>query len=261
MKVVSWNVNSIRARLENVLRWLDEEAPDVVLLQETKCIDEAFPRDFFEDRGYNVELYGQKTYNGVAILSKHPIEDVQRGLSNFEDDQARYIEGVVNGYVRVASVYVPNGESKESPKFTYKMQFLDALREYLPDRLFTDEVFIVGGDYNIAPTPQDITMEEKWEGSVMCTPAEREQFQALLSSGFIDIARKFHPYGKEETPDLTTWWNYRAGAWQKNDGLRIDHLLVSRSNAGMVKEMGVHRHTRGWEKPSDHAPVWCAVER
>ena len=260
MQIVTWNVNSIRSRLELVLKWLDTHEPEVVLLQETKCEDGVFPREFFEDRGYTVATYGQKTYNGVAILSKYAIEDVTTGFPNFKDDpQCRYIEGIVNGRVRVASIYVPNGSEKGSPKFEYKMTFLEKMREYLPERIFADEAFIVGGDFNIAPTPQDVNNQDRWEGDVMCTTMEREHFQQLLNAGFVDVIRKLYPYDKADAPSLMTWWDYRKGSWHKDDGLRIDHLLISKNNAGIVLEGGIYRDTRGLEKPSDHAPVWCKV--
>lgn len=261
MKIVTWNVNSIRTRLEIVLKWIDQHEPDVLLLQETKCVDESFPREFFEDRGYLVETYGQKTYNGVAIVSKYSIEDVQRGLPNNVDPQCRYIEGVINGHVRVASLYVPNGESKTSEKFIYKQNFLDKLLEYLPERQFVDEVFIIGGDFNIAPTPQDVNNQERWEGKVMCTPTEREYFQQLLGSGFIDVIRHKFPHNKQlDGTSLVTWWDYRKGSWQKDEGVRIDHFLLSRNHKITLQEAGIDREPRGWERPSDHAPVWCVIK-
>lgn len=256
MRIVTWNVNSVRARLPNVLEWLEETQPDVILLQEIKCLKEAFPYDAFT--GYNIAVHGQKTFNGVAILSKSPLEDVTCGLPTFPDDeQARYIEAVISaptGVVRVASVYVPNGQAVGSEKFTYKMAFLDNLRTHLNALLGYDEAVVVGGDYNIAPTDQDVNDPVGWHNEILCSPQERQKFQALLNTGYHDGVRLVYD---DNSPGPFTWWDYRSGSWQRNDGLRIDHLLLSPRAVDQLKNAGVDAPTRGKEKASDHAPVWC----
>jgi exodeoxyribonuclease-3 len=202
MKIVTWNVNSIRARLENIEQWLRENQPDVLLLQEIKCEDKDFPRGPIEDLGYNIALAGQKTYNGVAILAKSPIEDVVRGLPTFpEDENARYIEAVV-GTVRVASVYVPNGMAVGSEKYEYKLNFLDNLRDHLASILLFEEACVIGGDYNIGPEDRDVSQPELWKGEILCSPKERQQFQSLLHLGYYDALRLHH-----EGQGPSTWWD------------------------------------------------------
>lgn len=255
MKIVTWNVNSIRARLENVTQWLQETQPDVVLLQEIKCEEKDFPRSAIEDLGYNIALAGQKTYNGVAILAKKPIEDVVRGLPTFtEDTHSRYIEAVV-GTTRVASVYVPNGQAVGSEKYQYKMAFLERLRDHLSSILLYEEACVIGGDYNIAPEDRDVAQPELWQGEILCSPAERQHFQSLLHLGYYDALRLHHA-----GPGPFSWWDYRSGAWQKDHGLRIDHLLLSPLAVDRVEASGVDRAPRAKEKASDHAPVWCVIK-
>lgn len=255
MKIVTWNVNSIRARLENVTQWLQETQPDVVLLQEIKCEEKDFPRSAIEDLGYNIALAGQKTYNGVAILAKKPIEDVVRGLPTFtEDTHSRYIEAVV-GTTRVASVYVPNGQAVGSEKYQYKMAFLERLRDHLSSILLYEEACVIGGDYNIAPEDRDVAQPELWQGEILCSPAERQHFQSLLHLGYYDALRLHHA-----GPGPFSWWDYRSGAWQKDHGLRIDHLLLSPLAVDRVEASGVDRALRAKEKASDHAPVWCVIK-
>lgn len=254
MKIVTWNVNSIRARLDNVMEWVQEHQPDVLLLQEIKCQEESFPKETFEDLGYNIAIHGQKTFNGVAILSKFPIEDIIRNIPHFNnDDHARYIEAVTNG-VRVASVYVPNGQSVGSDKYAYKLVFLEKLRHHLADILNYEEPFVVGGDYNIAPTDLDVACPEEWKGEILCSLAERNAYASLLHLGYYDAFRILYPIDK-----LFSWWDYRSGSWQKNEGLRIDHLLLSPQAADLLKKTGIEREARGKEKASDHAPVWCIL--
>jgi exodeoxyribonuclease III len=255
MKIVTWNVNSIRARLENVVEWLGQNQSDVVLLQEIKCEEASFPREQMEDLGYNIAIAGQKTYNGVAILSKSPIEDIVFGLPTYpEDENSRYIEALV-GTTRVASVYVPNGMAVGSEKYHYKLLFLERLRQHLSTILFYEEAIVIGGDYNIAPEKDDVSQPELWEGEILCSPKERQNFQSLLHLGYYDALRLHHtghgPY---------TWWDYRSGAWEKDNGLRIDHLLLSPLAVDRVQTSGVDRAPRGKEKASDHAPVWCILE-
>lgn len=255
MKIVTWNVNSIRARLEVILEWLAQSRPEVVLLQEIKCEESAFPKGPIEDLGYNIAIAGQKTFNGVAILAKSPIDDVVCGLPTFaEDENSRYIEAVV-GTMRVASVYVPNGMAVGSEKYLYKLQFLERLRQHLESILFYEEAIIIGGDYNIAPEREDVSQPELWEGEILCSPKERQQFQSLLHLGYYDALRLHHT-----GPGPFTWWDYRSGSWENDNGLRIDHLLLSPLAADRVQTSGVDRGPRGKEKASDHAPVWCVLE-
>lgn len=256
MNIVTWNVNSIRVRLDAVCQWLKDHQPDVLLLQEIKCMNEAFPHEAFDPYGYNIAVYGQKTFNGVAILSKHPIEDVICGLPNFtEDPQARYIEAVTGG-VRVASVYVPNGQDVNTEKYYYKMTFLDRLRDHLSQQLKFEEKFVVGGDYNIAPSDEDVHDPKSWHEQILCSTPERKQFWSLLNLGFYDGVRLKHtgkgPY---------SWWDYRSTAWPKNEGLRIDHLLLSPQATDCLVNAGVDATPRGQEKASDHAPVWCQLRK
>jgi exodeoxyribonuclease-3 len=252
MKIATWNVNSLRARLPLVLGWLESSRPDVVLLQETKCQDHDFPREPIEDLGYNLAIFGQKTYNGVAILSKLPIEDVMMGLPGDETDtQARYIEAVV-GTTRVASVYVPNGATVDSPSFQYKLKFLDRLNAHMKDRLSFGEFFWIGGDYNIAPDDLDVFDPLKARGDVMFTDIEHRAWRDLLNLGYTDALRYLFP----ETPELYTWWDYRTHSFRGNRGWRIDHFLGSPEALKTLKDSGIDVEPRGLERPSDHTPVW-----
>ena len=250
VNIATWNVNSIRSRLAHLLEWLRVDAPDIVLLQELKCVDEQFPRMEIEDLGYNVATHGQKTYNGVAILSKFPLEDIVRGLGGDEaDEQARYIEAVAAtpiGVVRVASVYVPNGSEVGSDKYAYKRAFLARLYAHAKYLRALDEMLVIGGDYNIAPSDGDVANPAAWAGSVLTHDELRADFRKLLGAGLYDADAKNHAY---------TWWDYRAGAYQKNDGLRIDHLLLSPQALDRLEGCEVVTKLRGLEKPSDHAPV------
>jgi exodeoxyribonuclease III len=283
MKIASWNVNSIKARLPNVLRWLEEAQPDIVGLQELKCIDEAFPRAEIEALGYNVETHGQKTYNGVALLSKLPLEDVSRGLPDFEDEQSRYIEAVVStpkgAALRVASLYLPNGNptgddgqsrsSSEavarhntrstseavaqtlSPKYTYKLAWMAALEKHAQTLLGYEEAFILSGDYNVIPTPEDCYNPASWEGDALYRPETHAAFRRIVNLGLTEAVASSAQTGD----DTYTFWDYQAGAWPKNNGIRIDHHLMSPLAADMLAGFDIHRHTRDWEKPSDHVPV------
>ncbi|MGB0934574.1 MAG: exodeoxyribonuclease III [Alphaproteobacteria bacterium] len=255
MKIVTWNVNSIKARLPIVTDWLTSVQPDVVLLQETKCQAEAFPREEIEDLGYNIEVVGQKSYNGVAILSKRPIEDAIYALPGDDsDEQARYIEAVI-GDVRVASIYVPNGSELGSEKFAYKMDFLDRLNTHTQELLTYDEAFILGGDYNIAPADADVYDPQKWQGRLHCSLPERQKLRALMNLGLTDVTRAINP----NTSELYSWWDYRSGSWQNNNGLRIDLLLASPQAADRTQASAVDNTVRGLPKASDHAPVWCTL--
>lgn len=255
IKIATWNINSIRVRLPLLLTWLKEAQPDIVLLQEIKTIDDQFPKEEIENLNYNIAFYGQKTYNGVALLSKYPIEDMTRGIPGFEDDQARYLEAVTKG-LRVASIYVPNGSEVGSDKYAYKLRFLQALYTHTKTLLTYDEALILGGDYNIAPQDIDVYDPSEWHGKVLCSIPEREGLRSLFHLGLTDSLRENHPDEK----DLYTWWDYRAGAWQNNFGLRIDHLLLSPQAADLLKNTSVDKHIRSVEKASDHAPVVCELD-
>ncbi len=249
MRISTWNVNSVNARLPLVLEWLQETRPDIVLLQELKCQDSSFPAEPLFDLGYNCATLGQKTYNGVAILSRHPLEDVRRGIDGETSGHARYIEAFTGG-VRVGSVYVPNGQSLESPAYETKLNFFVHLTNHVKKCLHPKEAFVLGGDFNVAPTDRDVFDPVKWEGQVLVSEPERQAFKTLLDTGLTDALgnRKEPPY---------TWWDYRAGSWGRDHGLRIDHLLCSESV--VVSDVGVDRFMRGRPRPSDHAPVWCKI--
>ncbi len=254
LTIATWNINSVRTRLPLLLSWLRERALDVVLLQETKVINEQFPGEEIEDLGYNIAVYGQKSYNGVAILSKFPIEDVTQGIPGFDDSQARYIEAVVKG-VRVASVYVPNGMAVGSDKYAYKLDFLRHLYAHTQTLLTYDEALIFGGDFNIAPADLDVYDPQEWHEQILCSTPEREALRSILYLGLTDALRAFHPQEKE----LYTWWDYRGGAWQNNYGLRIDHFLLSPQAADCLMDVSVDKKVRDVEKASDHAPILCKL--
>jgi exodeoxyribonuclease III len=254
VKIASWNVNSIRPRLEQVTAWCKTAAPDVLLLQEIKCVGESFPTESFEELGYSVAVYGQKTYNGVAILSKCGIEDVIKGLPTLSDDpQARYIEGIVGGRVRVASVYVPNGESISSDKFIYKKQYYSALREHLLKVLSFEEISVIGGDFNVAAYETD-------QGRVcspdhiLISPPERSSLRRILYDGWVDSFRMLHPYER-----AYSWWDYRAQSLERNEGFRIDYVLVSPQASDMLKQSGIDTTPRHNPQPSDHIPIWIEI--
>lgn len=258
--IATWNVNSIRARMPVALEWLNAAKPDIVLLQETKVEDHAFPFEPLEDLGYNIAAHGQKTYNGVAILAKSPIEDVITALPGNEDDpMARYIEAVV-GDVRVASIYVPNGREIDCDHFHYKLRFLDHLRTHALNLMKHEEAFVLGGDYNVAPTDHDVYDPKAWKDKIHCSVPERLAIQSLCNIGLTDLTRAHAPEGSKQGQDLYSWWNYRTGAWEKNAGLRIDYLLASAQAADRCKASGIDTHPRGLPKASDHTPVWCQLD-
>lgn len=259
MKVASFNVNSIKARLANLTAWLQEAQPDLVCLQELKCVDDAFPRSAIEDLGYNVATHGQKTYNGVAILSKYPLDDISRGLPGDDgDDHARYIEAVVtaNGAVlRVASIYLPNGNPVDTAKFDYKLRWMDRLIDHAYRLLAYEEPLVLAGDYNAIPTADDVYDAKAWANDALFRPETRAKFRELVNLGFTDAFRSCH----SETHRYT-FWDYQAGAWAKDHGLRIDHLLLSPQAADRLKACDIDRNVRGREKPSDHVPIWADLE-
>ena len=255
MRIATWNINSIRQRMENLCAWLQERAPDVVCLQETKITDDAFPRGALEDLGYNLAVHGQKTFNGVAILSKYPLEQVTPGLPGDDfDDHARFIEAVVshpNGVVRVASIYLPNGNPVGTEKYPYKMRWMERLRDYASERLELEEPLVLAGDYNVIPAAEDVHDPAAWAQDALFLPQTREKFRTLINLGLTDAIR-----ASSDAAGLYTFWDYQAGAWQKNNGIRIDHLLLSPLAADRLTGSGIDKHVRNWEKPSDHVPVW-----
>jgi exodeoxyribonuclease-3 len=255
VKIAAWNVNSIRARLPVALEWLDQARPDVALLQETKVTPEQFPAEPFEDRGYNVAVRGEAGgRNGVAILAKRPLEDVREHLPGDESDQeARYIEAVVDR-VRVASVYVPNGTAVGSERFAFKLAFFDRLRSHLADLLELEERLVVGGDYNAAPFPIDVFDAQALDGTICYHPAERARFRALLNLGLYDAFRIVEPGTR-----AYSWWDYQGRSWRANQGLRIDHLLLSPQAVDRLETCAIDREPRAAKAPSDHAPVWCTL--
>lgn len=256
IRICTWNVNSAKSRLQHLLELLkSEHAPDILLLQEIKCITENFPFMEVEECGFQVAAHGQKTYNGVAIISRHQMEDIITELPGDEDDiQARYIEAVINlpsEALRVCSVYVPNGKSPDHADFSYKLRFIERLKEHAQTLLSYNEKLIIGGDYNVAPNLEaDCYNSKALNGSICCHPDERNAFNALCGIGLYDAYRLTDPHGEE-----FSWWDYRGGSWQQNKGLRIDHLLLSAEAADSVESVTIDLDTRGKEKPSDHAPV------
>jgi exodeoxyribonuclease-3 len=257
MKIATWNVNSIRSRFDHLVSWLRTFQPDVVLLQELKLVTEMFPYSELMDEGYQAAVFGQKTYNGVAILSKYRIEDINMGFDNNPlPDEARYIDALIDGNIRVASVYVPNGQNIESPKYPLKLAFMAALSQHVRSCLGDDTPYIIGGDFNIAPHDADATNPERWKHDVPFTAAERTAYYKLLHLGLHDAIRIKHPYDVL-SPDVMSWWDYRAGSFEKNDGLRIDHILLCPFATDRWADAGTDRTPRTWEKPSDHTPVWC----
>lgn len=253
--IATWNVNSVRARLPRVLDWLADAKPDVALLQELKVVDELFPAAEIEDLGYNIAAHGQKTYNGVAILSRTPIEDVTRGLPGDEsDEQARYIEAFTAG-IRVASIYLPNGNPAPGEKFDYKIAWMDRLIDHTKELLTLEEAFVLGGDYNVCVTDDDVYNPAGWADDALCRPESRNRFRALNHLGLTNAFRALHP-----EPGQYSYWDYTGGAWQKGFGLLIDHLLLSPQAADRLNQAGIDKTPRGKEKPSDHTPVWCQLE-
>lgn len=258
ISIATFNVNSIKARLPNVLAWLDDARPDIVLLQELKCVDEAFPAMEIEERGYNIALHGQKTYNGVAILSKFPMDDVIRGLAGEDtDEQARYIEAVASipgGAIRVASAYVPNGQEVGSDKFAYKMRFYERLRAHWAQQVQLNEIAVLGADFNCAPAPLDVYDHAALDGTVCYHPDERAKLRGLVNLGLYDAFRVIHPEKQQ-----FSWWDYRGDGYGRGHGLRIDHLLLTPMAVDKLTECVIDETPRQQEKPSDHAPVICTL--
>jgi exodeoxyribonuclease-3 len=251
MKIAAWNVNSIRQRIQHVADWLDAAQPDVIGLQEIKVVTEQFPAEEFEKRGYHSVADGQKSYNGVALLSMREPGDVVRGLPTFEDEQKRVIAATY-GSVRVVNLYAPNGQSIDSDKYQYKLRWLTALRDWLESELQRYPQLVVVGDFNIAPEDRDVHDPEEWRGQVLCSERERDKLAALLQLGFVDVFRRF-----EQPEKAYSWWDYRAAAFRRNRGLRIDLVLASAALASRCTESRIDVEPRRREQPSDHAPVWA----
>jgi len=255
LKIATWNVNSIRARLERAIAWLEKASPDIVCLQELKTSNETFPYDEIHAAGYHAAVYGQKTYNGVAILSRNEPTDVMVGLSDdVEDPQARLIAARIDG-VNVLSVYVPNGAVVDSDKWIYKLAWYKRLHRYLSRRYTPDDPLLLCGDFNIAPDDRDVANPEKWAGSVICHADGRASLQNLINWGLVDTLRLHHV---EQGP--YSWWDYRHLGFPKNDGLRIDHILSTPAFAERCTDAMVDREERKGKKPSDHAPVLAFFE-
>ncbi|MFO1330457.1 MAG: exodeoxyribonuclease III [Rubrivivax sp.] len=249
MKLATWNVNSLSVRLPQVLDWLAAQAPDVLVLQETKLTDDKFPHAELAAAGWRAAWFGQKTYNGVALLSRDDALDVVRNIPGHDDAQARVIAGTVAG-VRTIGAYFPNGQEPDSDKFAYKLRWLDALHDWVAAELAAHPQLVLMGDFNIAPEDRDVYDPVAWAGQIHCTPEERAQFQRLLALGLADAFRLF-----EQPPKSWSWWDYRNLAFRKNQGLRIDHILVSPALKGRVSACSIDKAPRRNERPSDHAPV------
>ena len=255
MKIVTWNINGVRARIENLCAWLKESDPDIVCLQEIKSIDENFPRLEIEALGYHVETHGQKGFNGVAILSKVSPDEVTRGLPGDDaDEQSRFMEAVFSiekGALRVCSIYLPNGNPPDDPvKYPYKLAWMARLEAFAKSRLALEEPLVLAGDYNVIPEPHDCYDPAAWAGDALFLPQTRQAFRRIENLGFTDALR-----ASSDGVPVYTFWDYQAGAWQKNNGIRIDHLMLSPEAANRLKSVAVEKHVRAWEKPSDHVPV------
>jgi len=271
MKIATWNINGIKARLPNVLLWLEQNRPDIACLQEVKSTEEQFPRDKIENLGYHIEVFGQKSFNGVAILSKMPPEDVKRGLimgDGQEDNQSRFIESVYslkNRAVRVVSLYLPNGNpawdnpeaqsaDSISDKCAYKLRWMESLLAFSRKKIAAEEEFVLAGDFNIIPQAKDAANPEQWKNDALFLPMIKRKFYALINLGLTDAIRAV------TDEDVYTFWDYQAGAWTKNNGIRIDHMLLSPQMAKNLRHAYIDKRMRSWEKPSDHVPVWIEID-
>ena len=258
MKLATFNINGIKARIEALPAWLAQAKPDVVCLQEIKSVDDAFPREVFEDMGYRVETHGQKSFNGVAILSRLPLEDVTRGLPGDEtDEQARWIEATVIGEaraIRVCGLYLPNGNPAPGPKYDYKLAWMARMESRVKALLATEDPLAFCGDYNVIPEAQDAAKPEAWLNDALYLPDTRAAFRRIVNLGLTDAFR-----ARDPRPGQYSFWDYQAGAWERNNGIRIDHLLLSPQCADLLVDAGIDKAVRGGEKPSDHVPVWVEL--
>ena len=259
MKIATWNVNSIRTRLDNVTRWLNEAQPDVVCLQELKCTEDQFPREALEGLGYNCAVHGQKSYNGVAILSKRPMEDVTPRLpGDDEDNHSRYMEAVIpgdKGTIRVASIYAPNGNPVASEKFPYKLAWHERLQKRAEELLLNEEACALMGDYNIIPEVKDCKDPKNWAKDALWQPESRAAFRTLANTGYTDAFRACNTAAEQYT-----FWDYFVGTWEKNNGIRIDHIMLTPQAADHLKGCAIDKHVRLREKPSDHVPIWAELD-
>ncbi|MFG6566458.1 exodeoxyribonuclease III [Sulfitobacter sp. 1A13679] len=259
MKIASFNINGIKARAAALPDWLDEAQPDVVVLQEIKSVDEAFPREMLEERDYNVETHGQKSFNGVAILSKLPLEDVTRGLPGDDaDDQARWIEATVVGNdmaLRVCGLYLPNGNPAPGPKYDYKLAWMARLQARAEALLAEETPFLMAGDYNIIPQAEDAAKPDSWREDALFRPESRAAWRRLVNLGLTDAFR-----ARTQGPGHYSFWDYQAGAWNRNNGIRIDHFLLSPTVADRLRDCQIDRDVRGRDKPSDHVPIWVELD-
>ncbi|MEM7061372.1 MAG: exodeoxyribonuclease III [Pseudomonadota bacterium] len=258
MKIATFNINGIKARLPALIDWLKEAEPDVALLQEIKSVDEAFPREPLEELGYNVDTHGQKGFNGVAILSKRPIEDVTRGLPGDDsDEQARWIEATISGdvgAVRVCGLYLPNGNPAPGPKYDYKLSWMERLYHRAADLMASEDVALMAGDYNVIPADRDAARPDDWRDDALFREETLAAWRRILNLGFTEAVRE-----TTQEDEVFTFWDYQAGAWDKNDGIRIDHFLLTPQAADRLLGTGIDSAVRGRDKPSDHVPVWISL--
>lgn len=257
MKLATFNINGIKARIEALKAWLEQSAPDVVCLQEIKSVDEGFPRADIEAMGYRVETHGQKGFNGVAILSKLPVSDLRRGLpGDASDEQARWIEAVVDAGrpLRVCGLYLPNGNPAPGPKYAYKLAWMARMEVRVRELLASEEPFICLGDFNVIPQPVDAARPEAWVNDALFLPESRAAFRRLANLGLTDAIRV-----RDASPGVYTFWDYQAGAWERNNGIRIDHVMCSPQAADRLEAAGIDKAVRGGDKPSDHVPVWVEI--
>ncbi len=260
MRIATFNVNSVKLRAETVIRFMKEWHVDAIALQELKCQDHDFPRAAFEDAGLNVAIHGQKAFNGVALVSCHAIEDVTTHLpGDFSDDQARYIEGLIthqDGAIRLASIYLPNGNPIETPKYAYKLAWMDRLIAHAQDLLALEEPVVLAGDYNVIPHAKDVHDPLAWANDALFLAETRAKFRTLLNLGFTDALE-----AADDSAGRYTFWDYQAGAWPKNNGIRIDHLLLSPQAADLLERVDIARHLRSEERPSDHVALWADLRQ
>ncbi|KJZ20283.1 exodeoxyribonuclease III [Loktanella sp. S4079] len=264
MKIATFNINGVKARINALTDWLDDANPDVAILQEIKSIDENFPREIIEDKGYNVETHGQKGFNGVAILSKLPLEDVTRGLpgaqgagrEGVDDEEARYIEATVVGDVaiRICGLYLPNGNPAPGPKYDYKLRWMERLYLRAQELMLAEQPALMAGDYNIIPQAEDAARPDSWRDDALFRPESRAAFRKILNLGFTEAFR-----AREAGAGHYSFWDYQAGAWEKNNGIRIDHFLLTPQCADLMNNCWIESEVRGKEKPSDHVPVWVEL--
>ena len=259
MKIATWNINGVKARIDTLLRWLTETRPDLVCLQEIKTVDEGFPREAIEGLGYNIAVHGQKGFHGVAILSRLAFDEVTPRLPGDADDvQSRYLEACISipgGALRVGAIYLPNGNPIDTEKFTYKLAWMERLRRHAAALLKHEEVLVLAGDFNVIAQPEDAADPAAWVNDALYQPESRAAFRAFAHLGFTDAIAATHPGGGHYT-----FWDYQAGAWAKDHGIRIDHLMLSPQAADRLRSAGIDRATRAWDKPSDHVPVWIELD-